>query len=45
MAAEKCPECGTWWRGFEHRCSPITTTTQAVVVLPRDPDYVERDER
>ena len=18
----KCPECGIWWRGVEHRCAP-----------------------
>lgn len=18
----KCPDCGTWWRGYEHRCAP-----------------------
>lgn len=18
----KCPDCGTWWRGSEHRCPP-----------------------
>jgi hypothetical protein len=22
----KCPECGVWWRGYEHRCSPLITT-------------------
>jgi len=19
----KCPDCGTWWRGEEHKCPPI----------------------
>jgi hypothetical protein len=28
----KCPDCNTWWRGYEHRCPPslpnvITTAT------------------
>lgn len=25
--SEKCPECGTWWRGTEHRCPPVIATT------------------
>jgi hypothetical protein len=20
----KCPDCGTWWAGFSHRCPPPT---------------------
>lgn len=29
MGPFKCPDCGVWWAGFEHRCpsSPQTTTT------------------
>ena len=22
----KCPDCGTWWSGFEHRCRPFVVT-------------------
>jgi hypothetical protein len=25
MAMLKCPDCGTWWQGMEHRC-PVNTT-------------------
>jgi hypothetical protein len=25
MAVLKCPDCGTWWQGNEHRC-PVNTT-------------------
>ena len=27
MAPWKCPDCGTWWSGLEHRCRPPVTTT------------------
>lgn len=35
--AVKCPDCGTWWRGYEHRCSPnsfSTTTNNYTTYLP-----------
>jgi hypothetical protein len=34
--AIKCPDCGTWWRGYEHRCSPnsFSTTTNFTTYLP-----------
>lgn len=40
MAAEKCPECGTWWRGLNHRCAAVTTSTTNVPHLapPFQPD-------
>ena len=24
MGPFKCPECGVWWAGFEHRCPRVT---------------------
>ena len=27
MAPYKCPDCGTWWSGLEHRCQPSMTST------------------
>lgn len=27
MGPYKCPDCGIWWAGFEHRCQPSATTT------------------
>lgn len=30
----KCPDCGTWWRGYEHRCpssSGWTSTTNTFI--------------
>lgn len=27
MAPWKCPECGVWWSGLEHRCTPLGTST------------------
>lgn len=29
MGPFKCPDCGVWWAGFEHRCAPATTGTAA----------------
>ena len=26
----KCPDCGIWWAGLEHRCQPAQTTTGTV---------------
>jgi hypothetical protein len=26
MAPWKCPDCGVWWAGLEHRCQPTVTT-------------------
>jgi hypothetical protein len=23
----KCPDCGIWWAGLEHRCRPTQTVT------------------
>ncbi len=31
MGPYKCPECGVWWAGFEHRCRPSETTTGATI--------------
>lgn len=25
----KCPDCGVWWAGFEHRCPTIITETKS----------------
>ena len=25
----RCPDCGTWWAGFEHRCRRETSTATA----------------
>lgn len=32
----KCPQCGVWWRGTEHRCNLnfVTTTTTNVSTVP-----------
>lgn len=27
MAPFKCPDCGTWWAGLEHRCATGATPT------------------
>ncbi len=27
MGPFKCPDCGVWWAGFEHRCAPVQTAT------------------
>lgn len=31
MGPYKCPDCGIWWAGFEHRCRvmPDTNTTNS----------------
>lgn len=26
MGPYKCPDCGTWWAGLEHRCATASTT-------------------
>lgn len=23
----KCPDCGVWWTGVEHRCAPLIDST------------------
>ncbi len=33
MSPWKCPDCGTWWSGAEHRCAPTRTSTGT------DPDW------
>lgn len=30
----KCPECGIWWAGLEHRCGPTATTTDGIRIWP-----------
>jgi hypothetical protein len=35
MAPWKCPECGVWWAGLEHRCAPVVTSTD----VPKWPAY------
>lgn len=32
MAPFKCPDCGVWWAGLEHRCAPTVAATGAVPV-------------
>jgi hypothetical protein len=37
MGPFKCPECGVWWAGFEHRCErPLTATgtNEPLVIRP-----------
>jgi hypothetical protein len=31
MGPFKCPDCGVWWAGVEHRCVPSFTTTSPAV--------------
>ena len=31
MAPWKCPECGVWWAGLEHRCQPPLSSTDTVL--------------
>jgi hypothetical protein len=36
----KCPDCGVWWTGLEHRCKtpvPATGTTPYIVVRDQPP--------
>jgi hypothetical protein len=33
MGPFKCPDCGVWWAGFEHRCPPTATTTGGNVTV------------
>jgi hypothetical protein len=35
MGPFKCPDCGIWWAGFEHRCAPAVSTTGSVTIEPR----------
>lgn len=30
----KCPDCNTWWAGFEHRCAKSPPNTNTVTVGP-----------
>ena len=40
MGPFKCPDCGTWWAGFEHRCrQPIVTTTPTI--QPYEPTTIQ----
>jgi len=34
MAPWKCPDCGTWWSGLEHRCPPIQTWSGKITNAP-----------
>lgn len=34
MGPFKCPDCGIWWAGLEHRCQPIQTATGTIAVQP-----------
>jgi hypothetical protein len=36
MAPWKCPDCGTWWSGLEHRCAPtgVGTEVGTVAITP-----------
>lgn len=34
MGPFKCPECGIWWAGIEHRCRPATVSPDANVPSP-----------
>jgi len=27
MGPFKCPDCGIWWAGFEHRCQPAKSAS------------------
>jgi hypothetical protein len=31
MGPYKCPDCGIWWAGFEHRCQPLGTSTGTTI--------------
>ena len=44
MGPFKCPDCGTWWAGVEHRCPPTITTTGSGVVVSPTP-YTVQDYR
>ena len=39
----KCPDCGTWWSGNEHRCRPNLNppgiTVEPYVVAPNVPSF------
>lgn len=48
MGPFKCPDCGVWWAGFEHRCrietitisSPPVDFTVRCTCPPAPPNYV-----
>lgn len=33
MGPYKCPECGIWWAGLEHRCQPAQFATSSTPEL------------
>ena len=38
MGPFKCPDCGVWWAGFEHRCAPLVDSTGTnIVIIPYTP--------
>lgn len=42
MGPFKCPDCGVWWAGLEHRCRPAETWTGTGVapLIWQSPDTV-----
>lgn len=34
MGPFKCPDCGVWWAGFEHRCRMPVATTGTITIQP-----------
>ena len=34
MGPFKCPDCGVWWAGVEHRCQPLVTGTGTIKYVP-----------
>lgn len=35
MGPFKCPECGIWWAGFEHRCrQPVAVPSTTPTIAP-----------
>lgn len=38
----KCPDCGTWWAGFEHRCRQAAPATTTVTTGPITTDFTVR---
>ena len=37
MISWKCPDCGTWWSGLEHRCPTTVDSTGTFVIRPYTP--------
>lgn len=35
----KCPDCGVWWSGLEHRCAPTVPGNSTNVPPPCPPWY------